>query len=413
LPPEGAADRRLRLASFCVPHVGGTYVFTRNLRRALADEGIELRWIGVGPGGRDAFENPAFQSERTAGEVVGAEVTGARQQARELMLHLREREYDGVIIDVLAGELQANLARYLPPNILRIMVVHSITRGTYAYARAIRDHVHATVGVSERIQSDLVGRFRFPEQRCICVPHGLDPGFLQDQRTPPDGRELRILSVGRVDHQAKGILWLPEVLKRLADLDLRMTIAGEGPDLQKLKRRMSLLSLPCEFLGSVSRERLPDLYRDSDVMLMPSVYEGFGLTIIEAMASGCVPIVSRIRLVTDRLVDSGVNGWLFDVGNVGAAASAIRTLYVDRRRLAGMSHAARCRARAHSSLAQTGSKYARLIRSLLEAPPSIKTPLSLAEWELAPGIRPGVSTRLPTFMKPFLRKWRERLLYRR
>jgi hypothetical protein len=60
-----------------------------------------------------------------------------------------------------------------------------------------------------------------------------------------------------------------------------------------------------------------------------------------------------------------------------------------------------------------GSSYARLIRSLLEAPPAIKTPLSLAEWELPPGIRPGVSTRLPSFMKPFLRKWRERLIYRR
>ncbi|MDX7324888.1 glycosyltransferase, partial [Providencia rettgeri] len=56
------------------------------------------------------------------------------------------------------------------------------------------------------------------------------------------------------------------------------------------------------FLGAVHPEAVFDLLLRHDVLVMPSRFEGFGLTITEAMSAGCIPVVSRIRGVTDTIV---------------------------------------------------------------------------------------------------------------
>jgi len=329
-----------------------------------------------------------------------------------LVRHLCEREYDGVIIHVLAGELQANIARYLPAPILRIMVVHNITRGTYSFARAVRDYVHATVGVSPRIRRDLVTRFGFPAQQCVHIPHGIDVDrFSAGEARPYAGRGLRILSLGRIEHQSKGVFWIPQILKRLKGLDLQVTIAGDGPDLPELERRMSELEFSVNFPGPVPYDGVPEVYGGHDLFLMPSHYEGFPLTLLEAMAAGCVPIVSKIHLVTDQIVESGVTGWLFEAGNPDAAASIVRQAHSDREGLRRMSAAARRKARSCYSAGRMGASYATLIRALLQNRPPIREPLSLSDWALPPGIRPGISSLLPAPVKPLLRRWRERLFY--
>ena len=98
-------------------------------------------------------------------------------------------------------------------------------------------------------------------------------------------------------------------------------------------------------MGSVPASAVPRLLADHDVFIMPSRYEGFGLTILEAMAAGVVPVVSRIAGVTDTIVTHAQDGLLFPMGNAQAAASLIKELCEEPLCLLRLSAAARSRAR--------------------------------------------------------------------
>jgi glycosyltransferase involved in cell wall biosynthesis len=76
------------------------------------------------------------------------------------------------------------------------------------------------------------------------------------------------------------------------------------------------------FLGRVADEHLVNLFRSADLYVTPTRYEGFGLTLLEAMAAGCPVITSAIPVV-DEIVEHGVNGWLVRYGDPAALADGI------------------------------------------------------------------------------------------
>ena len=119
-------------AFFGMPHLGGTYSVFRNLRPGLGARAIELRWVGTGPS-KALLHNP-WPSEMAWGTVVSPQEADEQRQASALVEHLEHGGYDAVFVNVLADRVQTNAVRYLDPRVLRVMVVHNITPGTYAAA---------------------------------------------------------------------------------------------------------------------------------------------------------------------------------------------------------------------------------------------------------------------------------------
>lgn len=218
---------------------------------------------------------------------------------------------------------------------------------------------------------------------------------------------MRLLSLGRIEDQAKGILWLPDILKRLP-AEFRLTVAGDGPDLARLRQRSTELGSRIRLVGAVSPAGVASLLVEHDVLLAPSRFEGFMITAVEAMAAGCVPVVSRIRGVTDTVIDDGETGLLFPVGSLDTAAGAIRRLDADRAFWLRLSRNGQERVRRQFGIDRLGADYARLVDRLGRAPPPIAAPLDLAGWSLPRGLRPGLRTYLPTPVKNFIRMMRER-----
>jgi len=97
-----------------------------------------------------------------------------------------------------------------------------------------------------------------------------------------------------------------------------------------------------EFLGKLPRTLLDETYRDSDVILMPSRYESFGLVAIEAFAAG-TPVIALASGGLKEIVEDGVTGFLVAPGTdeVGAIVQAVRRLASDRELLASMRRSAR------------------------------------------------------------------------
>ena len=399
----------MKLAYFVLPHIGGTYSVFKSLREGLAPYEVDVRWLGMAYGGHTL--HPDMREELDCGSIVELPRDLTEMQcAQHLAFEIESQGYEGIFINVLSDRIQTNIARYLHEDIFRLMIVHNITPGTYAAAIAIRDHVHATIGVSERCRQDLVSRHGFPAERTFAVANAVDTGRFTAVARRKDEPEqpLRVVFFGRIEDDSKGVFWLPSILQALPPT-VHLTIAGDGPDLPALKTRMARHSDRVDFRGAVRAENIPALVAEHDVFIMPSRFEGFGMVLIEAMAGGCVPIASEIHGVTDNIIDEGVNGLLFPVGDCRKAVRAIQSLHDDRDRLKRMSAAAREKATGRFSVAGMGRQYHDVIHQLAVTRPRLASPLSFDEWAMPQGLRPGIRSYVPKPLKNWLRVMRERI----
>jgi glycosyltransferase involved in cell wall biosynthesis len=278
----------------------------------------------------------------------------------------------------------------------------------------VRGWIDAAVAISPRIRQDLIRGHGFPPEAVHLIPNSIAPGL--DANCPrADGSELRVLAHGRVEHSSKGVNWLPEIVRRAVDggVNVSLTVSGEGPDLARLRARVAAGALAgrTKFLGFVNRERVPGLMRAHDVLLLPSVYEGLGLALIEAMAAGCVPVASRIRGVTDYVIAEGETGLLFPVGDLPAAAARLIDFGRDRSRLKAMSEAACRSVRTRFSIESQGAAFFGLIQRILREPRDLRSPLPIERWRLPSELRPGWWHALPAPVKDLLRITRERVQF--
>jgi glycosyltransferase involved in cell wall biosynthesis len=110
--------------------------------------------------------------------------------------------------------------------------------------------------------------------------------------------------------------------------EVTLTVAGDGPDRGALERRASELGLVerVRFLGPLPREGVLRLFGAADASLLPSAWENFPHTVVEALAVGTPVIASAVGGVPE-VVRDGENGLLVPPGNPDALAAAIRRFF--------------------------------------------------------------------------------------
>ena len=144
--------------------------------------------------------------------------------------------------------------------------------------RAVRTAARVLT-VSERTKADLVELYDVPAERIVVTPNGVDPAF-----GPGSGTRDYVLSVGAIQRRKNQLAALDAA--QAAGLPLVVVGPDEGPGLaEELRRRGARLE------GYVAKERLAELYRGAACLVQSSRYEGFGLPVLEAMASG-TPVVA-------------------------------------------------------------------------------------------------------------------------
>jgi glycogen synthase len=145
-----------------------------------------------------------------------------------------------------------------------------------------------------------------------------------------------------------------------------------------------------------------------DAFLFPTKYEGFPIALIEAMASGCVPVVSRLAGITDCIIVGGVNGFLFPIGNVRQATLHLLELLSDKSLLTEMRNNAKEEVKGYG-LSQMGERYYKLICDIQAVPRQIRQPEHLGKYKLASGLKPAWWYGLPDPIKNHLRIIREKM----
>jgi glycosyltransferase involved in cell wall biosynthesis len=216
-----------------------------------------------------------------------------------------------------------------------------------------------------------------------------------------------LLSLGRIEEKSKGLFIIPKALEKIQDLNWTLTIAGDGPDRVELERRLSRSMEKVKFVGQIAPEEVPDCFKTHDVFLFPSRYEGFGITLIEALAAGCTPIASLITGVTDDIVLDQDRGLIIPQGNFQALARAIRFLYENPSIRSKMQKKGIAWASDNVAIDKVCYKYFELLQSKIKNQKS--SPKAIDSWRIPNGMRPGFRTFLPEPIKSKLREWREKL----
>jgi glycosyltransferase involved in cell wall biosynthesis len=188
------------------------------------------------------------------------------------------------------------------------------------------------VAVSERVKRMAVDEEGVKPERVVVIMNGIDVVKAPDQHTL---QRLRValdvkkddfiyLTVGRLTVQ-KGHIYLleaiPEVLQRYPDSTLFL-VAGEGHQRDILENRVSQLGLGkfVRFLGN--RSDIPALLSIADVFVLPSLWEGLPLALLEAMSVGLPVVATQVEGV-DSVVTEGENGYLVPPKDSQALALAL------------------------------------------------------------------------------------------
>jgi len=202
------------------------------------------------------------------------------------------------------------------------------------------------VAVSEYVAHSAARRLWVGRERIEVIPNCVDTDrFCPDETRRQETRAGLSLSagatvvicIGRMTPQ-KGQAVLIRALARAQAMGspLRLLLAGEGacrPAYEALTRELGL-DLAVSFLGS--RWDVPDLLRAADILCLPSLHEGFGIVLVEALASG-IPIIASRTGPTPEIILEGETGLLVEPNDPDALAAALAALAADpaRRRAMG------------------------------------------------------------------------------
>jgi glycosyltransferase involved in cell wall biosynthesis len=233
--------------------------------------------------------------------------------------------------------------------------LHASERAALAAAR----HVVTTSTATARL---LAADYEVPSERLSVVEPGTDRVVLRPRRH--DGAVV-LLAVGSVIPR-KGYDVLVAALARLRHLSWRLVIAGDcgrSPEtFRRLEADIANLGLAdrVTLLGAVAADELASLYATSDLFVLPSRFEGYGMAYAEALAHG-LPVIGTTAGAVPQTVP-GDAGVLLPPDDVDALAATLQQLVEspdERERLA-----AGARAAAFPSWREQGARFARVLDRL-------------------------------------------------
>jgi len=253
---------------------------------------------------------------------------------------------------------------------VHLYVESLMNRNVRLQVRAVGAGVDRYLAVSRHVRDRLVAGAGLPQHKLRLVSNGIDPDAVGRVADPvlrarlagaPD-RPL-VLAAARLSPQkAIGVLLAAAPLVP----DAVFVIAGDGPERASLEARAQALGIAgrVRFLGL--RDDVPELLAVCDVFVLPSLFEGLPLSVLEAMAAAKPVVATRIP-GTDEAVVDGATGILVPPGNAPALAAAIRAFLSDPVRAAAAGRAGLDRVRtqfsASAMVAAVAAEYEALLHS--------------------------------------------------
>jgi glycosyltransferase involved in cell wall biosynthesis len=182
------------------------------------------------------------------------------------------------------------------------------------------------VGVGRVAEEDY--HRRFPKLPHFCIPYHCDLSPFFAIRRPPAGRAITFLFCGQMIRR-KGVDLLLLAFDRLISrgIDAQLSLVGRAADLETFLAVVSPATrLRIRYEGFQAPERLSEYFAKSDIFVLPSRHDGWGVVINQALAAGLPIITSNAVGAGCDLVENSVNGMRVAAGDVDALYRAMETL---------------------------------------------------------------------------------------
>lgn len=378
---------------------GGTEIHTAALAGRLAERGHRVTVVSIG---HSVFARLEPKRNRRF-SLLGFDSAGTGRVLRPLLwLRLfRDLDCDLCVVaksDVFSGSAFVEfLARRVFGNLVTIEYLtppalsqRSSARhlggllpglGLWWYRQLFRVHArslapHRIVAISEAIRTQLVQDYRFPANKVVTIRLGIDAGRYRPDSArrsavcaawgvPKDA--VMLGAVARLANGHKGhdisVRCFARLLAERPRQPLWLVLVGEGPDRDALLRLAAELGIAGRVILPGPTDRPWEAHAGIDLFLMPSRFEGLGLSLLEAMAAETCCIATAVGGIPEILSDPGL-GWLVPPDDEDAFFLAVRdavnTPAAERREIGR-------RARAHVVRSFDGDAQLSRLAELLES----------------------------------------------
>ena len=199
-----------------------------------------------------------------------------------------------------------------------------------------------------------------PASKLHLIPYGVSLGAFHPTGAP-DPNTFDVLFAGAAGLR-KGVPYLLQAFSHLKHSRKTLCIAGAmQPDLRDILSRLPTANV--EFLGPVPRAQLVDLMSRSHALVLPSIEDGFGLVLSEAMACGC-PLIASTNTGGEDLFTDGVEGFLVPIRDPAAITARLQQLADSPAQRQQMSSAALAKVQSLGGWADYGDRWESLLHTL-------------------------------------------------
>ena len=273
------------------------------------------------------------------------------------------------------GRVAAIIAR-VPCIIASVHNVYTRDRKVHRrlFNKMLGKYTDKVVAVSDAVKKDIVYFDGIPEEKVKVIYNGIEKQLFVDKKRDEMRSALGIPfgstvvgTTGRIKEQ-KGQKYLIEAVSILSREypSIRLLIIGDGPLMEEMKQYADLLNVNGNVIFLGTRRDVPDLLSAIDIFVLPSVWEGLGIALLEAMAAGKPVIASSIGPFRE-IIDTKDVGLLVPIGDSRKLATSIEELLKNYTVMEKMGRAARERAISVFSIESTVSDYTHLYEDILRS----------------------------------------------
>jgi len=322
------------------PTNSGVGIYSYYLSRKLAELGCEVHVFCFGKGKFDKVEyigegklvihrintnipvisSDKFLSRWMSGFVFDNKVMEAvvKEHTKDKfdLIHSNSRILGGIFVSKYLGNIKwVNTVHSLEKNRLKLMSKEEQKYSNiFKWMEGTIQHADAIIAVSNTLKKEILKNYPIKEKKVYYIPNGVDLNVFKPDNSIPE--QKKILYVGRFSPE-KGIEMLPRIINTVLHYNKELIFEVIASDenvpesLQKTVKQFEHLQkkFPNRFIWQkeiLNREELAKKYNECMMLIQPSLYESFGMTVLEAMACGKPVIVSDKGALPEVVENAGI-----------------------------------------------------------------------------------------------------------